>query len=360
MRRAMIALVACAACDKVFGVGAQATPVDGPRVFRKAITVHYGGTTTLASFPISVALDGDAELRAHARVDGGDIAFDDGSSALDSEVVSYAAGSLEAWVRVPAIASGDTTFYVGYGGSPRSSDPAATWAADTFISAWHLAEPSGTAHDSARPANDLVVGVEGGTDPPSSPQGVVGAARAFDATTSQALCRTDINTTLEFGTSSFSYTTWLDVAAGLVDGVALHKGGGGMQDAGYDLEVSSDVAFAYLNDGTAFVPRAGVNASLAGAWHQVAVVVDRGATPQLRIYADGALGTGDLATFGSTDNPLEPFCLARHSGSSNYGGMIDEVRVYKQAIAADWLGLEYANLAQRPRTITIGPEEVVH
>src|SRR5215470_5159291 len=141
MRRCLV-VVACAGCGRV---GFDIAPAANG--YRKAIAVRYAGAT-LTNFPVSVVLAGDGDLAAHARADGGDVQFEGASGRLDCEVVSYDAGSLEAWVRVPAIATGDTTFYVTYGGAPRAGDPAATWASDTFAGVWHLAESGTTARDS--------------------------------------------------------------------------------------------------------------------------------------------------------------------------------------------------------------------
>ena len=102
--------------------------------FRKSLTIDY----TLVSgsqvdFPVLVDLD-DADLASKAQADGDDIAFvtSDGVK-FSHELEYYSAGSLVAWVKVPAVSSTeDTVFYMYYGNPSASSqeDVPGVWDAD--------------------------------------------------------------------------------------------------------------------------------------------------------------------------------------------------------------------------------------
>src|SRR5258706_10193438 len=132
--RAVLALGIAAGCGfapQSIGGGADARDADGPDAmhvahYRKQITIAASSPTQLVDFPVSIVAT-DADLASHARADGSDIAM----TALDGtplafELVSYAAGALEAWVRIPAVTA-STDIYMIYGGATAPLDSAPTW-----------------------------------------------------------------------------------------------------------------------------------------------------------------------------------------------------------------------------------------
>lgn len=93
-------------------------------LYRKKITIDYTKVAgTLTNFPVLVSLTSDSDLTAKAKADGYDILFTsaDGATKLNHERVSYATGTLQAWVKVPSLSSTkNTVIYMYYGNSGAS------------------------------------------------------------------------------------------------------------------------------------------------------------------------------------------------------------------------------------------------
>ena len=96
------------ACDRVFGIAPLPATPDAPAPFQKTVTLTQDTGEALAALPVSISFAADPELAAHAAPDGGDIGFYAGAVQLPAEIVSYADGSLEAWVQVPMLLPGTT------------------------------------------------------------------------------------------------------------------------------------------------------------------------------------------------------------------------------------------------------------
>jgi hypothetical protein len=85
------------------------------------------------------------------------------------------------------------------------------------------------------------------------------------------------------------------------------------------------------------------------------VVVDR-AAQQAYGYADGAyVSSVDISGIGSTTS-TKSFEVGVDSGGAPFHGTADETRVYRQALTADWIATEYANLTSAS-FLAIGPEQ---
>ena len=83
---------------------------------------------------------------------------DDGTTKLDHELVTYSAGDLIAWVRVPSLSSSvDTVVYMYYGNAtpPANLDAAGVWDAN-YVIVQHLDENSGTHFDATGYLNDSI------------------------------------------------------------------------------------------------------------------------------------------------------------------------------------------------------------
>jgi hypothetical protein len=341
-----------ASCDAVLRLE-DIHPPPPVLTYRKAILIT--SDTLLDDIPVSVALDADPELAAHARPDGSDVLFDDGTNVLPCEIVAYDAGTLDAWVRLPELLPGTTTIYLDYGGATRTGDRAAAWPA-SYIGVWHQAETGATAFDSTVHGHDLVAEVT----LPTSVSGVVGGARGYSAP--QQMCAADPDNSLEFdATSSFAYSVWayLELPPPSYN-IALYKGGASVGDVGFDLELGA-AWVAYLAD--AIGPGASVassNTPPMNRWAQEVIVVDRGNATVLA-YLDGSqVNSSGIAGLGSLASGTE-ICLggASGGGTNGYFGRLDEARVVSGVPSDARIRFEHANLAARDHVISIGPEEVI-
>jgi len=133
------------------GCGRSDADYPGCQGKRKALTIQGSQVPAAQSdFPVLVRLTSDADLAANADGSGLDIYFEDaGGNPLPFERVSYAAGSLEAWVQLD-LGGNNQVFYVFYGGGDltEKSTPATVWS-NGFTHVWHLEEDPGAPVDSA-------------------------------------------------------------------------------------------------------------------------------------------------------------------------------------------------------------------
>jgi len=353
--RAAAALIAIAGagCDALLHLDDIHPPA--PIVaYRKSLAI--ASSAPLADVPVSIALDGDLDLAMHAQPGGSDVQFvDETDNPLPYEIVSYAGGTLDAWVRVPALTPGNTTIYVRYGAPAPLQDPTLAWP-DLYVGVWHQSGGNSTSKDSTRHGHDLVA--QGAT--PGTAPGIVGDARSFDGQTMQPLCAGDTDGSLEFDpNSSFAYSAWVYVNQTPTNSnIPFHKGGSAPTTAGYDMELGSLAWHAYLADGAADQMVQPASQQQLDRWANVLIVVDR-STAIVSAYLDGSLAGTASFKLGSLAGS-EPMCLgAEGDGAQPFGGLIDEARVLRGAPSSERIRFEHANLAARDQVITVGAEETV-
>jgi hypothetical protein len=346
---ALIPLVA--GCDYVLHLD-DIHPLAAPASYRKAITITQATGATLADVPVSVTLANDPGLAAHARSDGSDILFDDGTSELATEVVAYDAGTLDAWVRLPMLPSGTTTIYLGYGGATRTSAPTAAWP-PAFVGVWHLAEADSSTRDSTSHGHSLAAV---NTAPPTV-AGIAGAARSFGPL-SQEMCATDLDGSLDPALGSFSYSVWVfaELSLGQFDS-PLYHGGGSPGDPGYDLELGLGPWDASLSDGTV-TQQLQLMSEVVRQWTHLVVVVDRGQTLGITFRDGSPVDSVGLSVPGALSGSA-PICIGGAGGNDPFHGAIDEVRVLLGAESPAQIAFEYANLARRDQVIAVGAEEAL-
>jgi hypothetical protein len=341
---------------------ADATLVDasGPWLagfaFRKPIVVTTGGATTLTDFPVGVLEGNDAALAAHARGDGADLVVtgDDGVTVLSFERVTFGSGgAVELWVRVPTLPPTPTTLYLYYGGPVTPATPTATWSS-LFAGVWHLSDTGSGASDSTTAAHALVV--PGSSTTPAHIGGIAGGARQTNGTT-DALSITDpADGGLDFGSASFSFSAWVFEESALQQfDTPFYKGGTSQGQPGYCMLLGTGNWEAKIHDGAEFYDgNFGSDSAFTGRWVQLAAVVDRGSAVYTT-YADGsAAGAVALNPIQSLSSS-QPFALGT-SFSEPFRGRLDEVRIYRGALTADWVAAEHANLTKQG-FVAVGSEQ---
>ncbi|MDQ3301026.1 MAG: LamG domain-containing protein, partial [Myxococcota bacterium] len=313
----------------------------------------------LADFPVSILLD-DADLAARARPDGNDIHFAtlDGD-ALPHELVSYAGGKLEAWVKVTL--AGPTTIELRYGGDVVTYPRSEVWL-PRAEAVWHVAETADTLDDSTErhPLRALTA-----TRNPVVVPGMIGNGRAFtdpaDLAMRHAMCAPDIDVIM-LGTESFAYSAWLEIASlppgdgGNNYDQPFHTGGIVDGSAGFALQLTQNSLDANVGDGTmhAYLP---FKQLPLGTWAHYAAIVDRPGTT-LNTFVDGVL-TNSLSLAAAIP-PASEITTARRiclGGTlSGYSGAIDEVRVYRGVVTPAWIDAEVDNVKDRASFVVLGTE----
>ena len=337
-------------------------PTDSPDAavltggYRRTITIEQPPVEPLQAFPVSVLLEGDADLRDKA--DGpARVAFTTtGGAVLPCEIVQLTAtGTLEAWVVLPELPTVPLAFDLAYGADVVSPcERSAVWG--DYRAVWHLSEAlAGQARDSSSFGHTLFsrdLGV------PQPMPGVVGNGIRLDPADGDGADELCIENApdLQMDLQPFSYELWVNQERflGMYD-IALHKGGSNAGNAGFDLELGLDVWDAYVRDAADPENRltiSGDSGPLVNTWHHVAVVVDRTAG-LIRAYRDG-LQTQSEAIVVDSVSGTSPLCLGIRT--QPMVGWLDEVRVHGVARGAAWFATSVANVAQRSTFMTISAE----
>ncbi len=327
--------------------------IDAAPHFRKKLTLTVGSPTELADFPVSIVTT-DPELAQRARADGSDIGFTalDGTP-LAGELVTFdkPSGALEAWVRLPHVT--DTLeIYMTYGAEP-AVDAGPVWTPAIYAAAWHLSDSTGPWTDSA--AGHTVTPVSPETTAAIGP-GIVGTARVFDGIDDATPGGDPADGSLDFGTGSFSIQVWVDVthSADAYDEV-IDKGGD-TNLPGYCLTLGTANWNAEVGDNNYAATSFGTETSLLGRWNQLTAVIDRQAGI-LYAFTNGAIASStSLGAMGSVDTSYG-FAIGSSNTNYRFEGAVDEVRLVKRALSADWIAAEYRNATMRAQFVTFGAEE---
>lgn len=348
---ALAVLVLAAGCGRI-----DFDPGGDPFVagaHRKLISIHSPVASTLEAFPVSIVLDQDPDLARAALADGSDLVFTSLDGAiLPSELVAYDAGDVEAWVAIPTlIGDATTSIYLYYGGPSTTRE--SPWSS-LFAGVWHMNLVGGTALDSAGGHPASTVATE-----PSGVAAAVGLGAEFDGVEDALSAGDPADGSLDFGTRSFAYSIWVQAGAPVGEyDTPLRKGGSAPQTPGYDFELGTGPWHAFVSDGTNQISgNVGSEAELTGTWAHLAFVVDRPGQ-DFRSFANGEMrGSQFLSGFGSVDSTNGLTFSRPPTLPQPYRGVLDEVRVYRDAVSNDWIAAEYANIAARADMITIGPAE---
>lgn len=323
-------------------------------LYRRRIVVPKASLAegTLADFPLLVELAG-AWLKPVAQ--GGRLqsalAFDlrfEGNSGprYDHEIERYdaAAGTLRAWVRLPALnAAADSTVYLYYGKpglTVSEENPAGVWK--DYLAVYHL--PSGI--DRTGKSLDLAAtGVTTAT--------LVGEAGGFNGSSS-VMTRTQPS--FLDGMAAYTVQAWVKAAAiGTDQGiVSVGPVTGRDADMGFCLRYDKD---GYSGDGTNVITvehqltdgrnRLESSSNVQSTAAQfLAVTWSRGASPQL--WIDGRVDQASYANAARTtttsfsNGPLR-IGQGAMDATGGWNGAIDEVRFRAAALPANWLAAEFLN-----------------
>jgi MSHA biogenesis protein MshQ len=345
--------------------------LDAAWSYRKRITVAASAVVEdLTQFPLSIVLDNDAAIFAHARSDGHDLRFTlgDGRTTVpfDVELFDPAAGYLDAWV-TPAMvsATSDTTLYVYYGNlsAAAAEDEAGTYG-NAFRAVWHMSEVPAVAATllDTTPSNHAGT-FNGGMTATASVAGTSGHALDFDGV--DDYISVPDAPSLRFADEPFSIDAWVfmrDASAFKIyakgvtrPGIEYYFRTGGEADD--DLIIRSyDAQGDYIGR----LYSAGMT-PYENQWVHVAATYDGSATNAgFALYVngnrvddqDGALNVydGALASTSAVD-------IGRYLAGGFADGMIDELRVSAVVRTPGWLLTSFRNWDSRDTFYAVGAEE---
>jgi|GEM_PF-1152563 len=332
--------------------------------YRKQIIIdHTQVADDLVSFPVLVSHT-SADLSANvAQTDGSDIAFaDDSASKLNHEVELYndGTGELIAWINMPSLSTSvDTILYVYYGNAAcqNQENVTDTWDAD-YLAVWHMTDNSaGTAVDDstsyANTANKVHT--------PTEVMGKIGYCQDLERTEADYLQATTATSPIVAGTGKVTFEGWMNrdnmgewhslfYEWGTPGGTDNELGGIFASDANHYDKASMSVCHGTYKSNlysTSVVP--------AGEWTYIVGTYD--STTQ-RIYFNGSQeGSQGLSAAMNNGVDWYPLIGVKENYESPMNGMIDEVRISKDARSAGWIATSYNSMNDPASFMTIGTEE---
>jgi hypothetical protein len=349
-----LALAAAAACV------ARAGQFDAWNYHAELTFTGYDGTGTLTAFPTLVSMTNfpGFSYSQLADVNGGDLRFTDaaGEIELNYEIDTWnPAGASFVWVQVPALA-GAATSIRAYWGNPAATSPVYTtdgsaWS-NGYAAVYHLGEKSGTVLDATANGNNSS-SVAG--DVARGRTGAVGGACVFDGSgdyisipDSASLDGMSKLTVEALALDQDGSTT--AVRAILSKRLSASNG----QRSYYFYRQEGRDLYAYVNDTGG---RFSGSVSPTGEWHHLAFTFDASlANNELKAYADGTLKGQMNNGAASVLNRDDPLLIGRLNGStsSDWKGLLDEVRISNVARSAEWLRASWRTAAENTAFCTYG------
>ena len=332
--------------------------------YRIPITIQSGKVSgTQTDFPVWIDLS-NTPINQHARSDGTDIFFTDGSgSALDYEIQHWdaTASLLEAWVRLPSLPSTtNTLIYVEYGDLALATAPNPTGVFESsFIGVWHLDDTLETSAvaDSTGKSN----GTASGLGSSQQVTAKLGGGIAFTGDAAQQIAFT--NTLTGNGASTFS--AWVNQNSDSNTSAVITIGTGGSDEArflygGY-ANTGNGIGVGQFDDDWP----TGINIA-NGGWELLHWVVEGGTTKTWHLYQNGVEVGGTGHTANAAPNTTGTTGLLGNAPAGTFGGppntmngIIDEARIATTARDATWVATEFANQNSPSTFYTVGQPENV-
>jgi hypothetical protein len=319
--------------------------------YRKRITfdpARVSGPSDLSNFPAMIKIASDNDLRVTGsggyveNTNGYDIIFtaDDGVTQLNHQLEKYVSttGAITVWVKIPSLSTSINTYiYMYYGNSAIATDQSTTAVWNNYHGVWHLENNSFTDNS----GNGYTVTNNATTN--QSPA-FINDGRALSGTNQWLeVASTFPNVTTNFTISGWIYTTNNAKAGQRIfcddrndnNGYALSLGDGGTGRLRFYSRASNPV----ILDGPA-------TQIANNTWYYVTAVADI-TNGRKTIYVNGVQAS--TATFtnawgadaGNASIGGEP--AGSPETANRFQGQMDEVRIAKSALSADWLATEYAN-----------------
>jgi hypothetical protein len=327
-------------------------PANEGWLYRKKISAdHTKVAADLTNFPMLIDVT-DSDLASHARADGRDILFMDGSgmaSKLSHEIERYSGGHLTAWVRLPSLSSTTDTEICLYYGKPAASqqeDATGVWGSN-FKMVQHLEETSGAVLDST--SNGISGSPVGGVT--QNTNGKINGACYFDGTNDHI----DFGDSLDITEGGATWSLWVKL-----DETRIHrlmgKGSNGILIQWY---YGGPIPAGVLEIGNVadWNNRASYTIAQNTSWHYVVGVFDD-AVSKYKIYLDGALLAEGTSVSSLPANNGESYVVGTGYVHDFFTkGTIDEVCVSSVARSAAWIRTCYNNQYTPSTFYDMGVEE---
>lgn len=335
--------------------------------FMKPITISssmVSGSTDLTDFPVMIRIDGAdlTEIEGNGiRADAFDVRFtlDNSVQWLEHEIETYNIGTeYIAWVKLPVLsATENTVINMYYGNAGASTDPSVnTVFTSDYEAVYHMEDAS----DASENGNNGTLNGNAAI----TTDGYIGNGLTLDGA-NDYLINSDDPSLVMNPTDAFSISLWFkgtDSTAELISRMDP-----GQDNKGYTFRILNSggarlgLLIGESFSGTPVALRATTSLSsevVDGNWHYLVGTYD-GSTDLsgMKIYVDGENTSitsdgglfNDNLSSGDDTNPNIPLSIGvRDGGGSNSNdtdGEIDEARVIRTELTADWIKTEYNNMS---------------
>ncbi len=330
--------------------------------YRKRITfdpTKVAGASDLTNFPALINITSDNDLRTTANSghvqnsNGYDIVFTaaDGVTLLSFQLERYTAtnGQLTAWVKIPTLSTTyNTCIYMYYGNSAITTDQSSTAVWNNYYAVWHFQNNSFTDNS----GNSQTASNFSTTN--QSPA-VVNDGRANNGTQWMEMASFP-NLTTDFSMSAWVYTS--DNSRG---GQRVFCDDEGVTGGGYALSIADGGTgnirfFSRASNPVILDSPGGLIAN--NTWYYVTGVANIAASTKSIFINGSSVANGSFSNAWGTDNGKCSIAgeVATGETGNRLQGRIDEVRVAKSVLSADWISTEYNNQSSPSTFYTISAE----
>jgi hypothetical protein len=336
--------------------------------YRRPITINktmVGGGVDLTNFPVLISVTDAVNLKfpgGHvANASGYDIIFTDANGTpltFQTESYTAASGIYVGWVKIPTLsASVNTTIYMYYGDATISTDQSLPTTWDTsFVAVYHLSNYNdGTVDNLTGNANTTSI----------TAAKIANGVKSFSYIDAAGGASSVYNNV----TQNITVSGWVNIGStGLDQKIA---GSEDNANGGWKMGVYTDntLEFEFRTSSNSPILNRGFGAATtlsAGTWYYVAGQYSQGAGGYINTYVGGTANftsgnpdRGSYATagvMGTSTGTLSLGCEAFNSGSNNWSGTLDEIRISKVIRSVGWLQTEYNNQNNPATYITLGAE----
>jgi hypothetical protein len=321
------------------------------------------------NFPVLVSIQGDNDLKQAAgkvkNSNGYDIVFtDNNGNALyhDLELYDGTAGTVVAWVKVPALSSSaDTVIKIYYGDSSVTTPtavPGGVWTAG-YQGVWHMKESPGGSNDigdSTSNANHGTSNLMSG----NRTAGKIGYALDFNGVNNYIT----VPDSSSLDTPELTVEAWVNLANAANNQKIIGKTG--LDKRSFVFGVTGNTPYPELWDSTAasdnsgWVGFNGYGTFSSNQWTHLALTWKTGGN--VVAYRNGSQVHSTSAksnNIGANDNDMIIGSAPWTPGDLPVDGMIDEIHVSTTVRDACWISTEYANQNNPGGFYNLGAEQQV-
>jgi hypothetical protein len=318
--------------------------------YRRTITIKKENIPkNLKNFTILLNIPKDKDFRDHCQSDGKDIVFTDTEkNKLYHEIEKFneTNGNLVAWIKFDLIKDIDNVFYMYYGNQFCDNQENKTMVWDEkYVLVDHLSEKVGTIFDSTLYENN---GLYSGDLQDSI--GKIDGSVSFDGLDDKI--ETDDNNSLDL-TNKISLMAWVKYSKNDNLSTLINK------EDSYSLFINSsgNIIFKVKIQGSDVkVP---FNVTLKeNLWSYLVLTYQNDSKHEIKLYVDGELKEINNSYQGLITTSDKDLLFGNDfDGNDCLNGSLDEIRVLKEVIDAEWIKTGYLSMNNSDVFIDLGSEE---